>query len=242
MSTAIEAVALQLCYTRPTNTKEGSMSSSEPQARILLVDDHALFRDSLARFLDGEQGLRVVGGCGTIEDARQFLQTNAVDLVLLDFDLGQRDGMDFMRTSESLGYKGKVLLVTAGVDEASAAALVTHGIAGVFFKHNSPALLLDAIREVLSGQVWFEHGYLQRIIGQAAAKEETSSHSQRFTEREQQVLAAVFEGLANKQIADRLLVSESSVKGTLQQLFEKTGVRTRSQLVRIALEQYRDLI
>jgi DNA-binding NarL/FixJ family response regulator len=218
------------------------MLNPEPQARLLLVDDHALFRDSLARFLDGEPEFKVVGGCGTVEEARELLHTYPVDLVLLDFDLGQRDGMDFMRIADSLGYKGKVLLVTAGVDEASASEFVRRGVAGVFFKHNSPALLVDAIREVLSGQVWFEQGYLQKLVGRAASKEIESLHTRRFTEREQQVLTAVFEGLANKQIADRLQVSESSVKGTLQQLFEKTGVRTRSQLVRIALEQYRDLI
>jgi DNA-binding NarL/FixJ family response regulator len=66
--------------------------------------------------------------------------------------------------------------------------------------------------------------------------------TRKLTEREEQVLRGVFEGMANKQIADRLQVSESSVKATLQQLFQKTGVRTRSQLVRIALEQYRELI
>jgi len=72
--------------------------------------------------------------------------------------------------------------------------------------------------------------------------EEELPRTRKLTEREQQVLAGVFEGMANKQIGERLQVSESSVKATLQQLFQKTGVRTRSQLVRIALEHYRDLI
>jgi DNA-binding NarL/FixJ family response regulator len=78
------------------------------------------------------------------------------------------------------------------------------------------------------------------MVGRAT--EEGLPRTRKLTERERQVLNGVLEGLANKQIADRLLVSESSIKATLQQLFQKTGVRTRSQLVRIALEQYRDLI
>jgi DNA-binding NarL/FixJ family response regulator len=213
---------------------------SDQSANILLVDDHALFRESVARFLDCEPGLRVVGGCATVEIAKEYLQKNVVDLVLLDFDLGERDGIDFMRVAESIGFRGKVLLVTAGVDEASAANLIKRGVAGVFLKHDPPAVLVDAIREVLSGKVWFEQNYLQKIVGRAT--EEELPHTRKLTEREQQVLVGVFEGLANKQIADRLQVSESSVKATLQQLFQKTGVRTRSQLVRIALEQYRDLI
>jgi DNA-binding NarL/FixJ family response regulator len=210
----------------------------EQRANILLVDDHALFRDSVGRFLESD--FRVVGGCATIHEASEILRHNAVDLVLLDFDLGERDGIDFMRVAESIGYKGKVLLVTAGVDETSAANLVKRGIAGVFLKHDPPAVLVDAIRAVLSGKVWFEQDYLHKLLGNAENVE--LPRTRKLTEREQQVLAGVFEGLANKQIADRLQVSESSVKATLQQLFQKTGVRTRSQLVRIALEQYRDLI
>jgi DNA-binding NarL/FixJ family response regulator len=213
---------------------------AEQRATILLVDDHALFRESVARFLDSEAGLRVVGGCATIDQAAEFLRANPVDLVLLDFDLGQRDGLDFMRLAASIGYQGKVLLVTAGVDEISAANLVKRGIAGIFLKHDPPSVLVAAIQQVLSGQVWFEKDYLHRIADRASAEE--LPRTRKLTEREQQVLVGVFEGLANKQIADRLQVSESSVKATLQQLFQKTGVRTRSQLVRIALEQYRDLI
>jgi DNA-binding NarL/FixJ family response regulator len=213
---------------------------SENDTNILLVDDHALFRDSVGRFLDSEPGLKVVGGCATVEEAQELLMQNAIDLVLLDFDLGQRTGTDFMQVAETVGYRGRILLVTAGVDEASAANLIKRGIAGIFLKHNPPSVLVDAIREVLSGKVWFEQNDLQKIVGHVG--EEETQLTRKLTEREQQVLSGVFEGLANKQIADRLQVSESSVKATLQQLFQKTGVRTRSQLVRIAIEQYRDLI
>lgn len=212
----------------------------EGRSKILLVDDHALFRDSVARFLDDDSALEVVGGCATLDEATEFLQSRPVDLVLLDYDLGQRDGMDFMRLATGVGYRGRILLVTAGVDEDAAATLVTSGIAGIFLKHDPPAMLLEAIHEVLAGKVWFEQSYLQKIVGRAA--ETKPAHTRKLTEREQQVLVGVFEGLANKQIAERLQVSESSVKATLQQLFQKTGVRTRSQLVRIALEQYRDLV
>lgn len=216
------------------------MSDPGRIARILLVDDHALFRESVARFLDGEAGFEVAGGCGTVEEAQAFLREKPVDIVLLDFDLGQRDGLDFMGVAEGLRFKGKVLLVTAGVSDADAASLIRQGISGIFPKHNSPVLLVEAIREVLSGKVWFDQNQLQKIIGRAASKEDESIPFTKLTERERQVLSFVFDGLANKEIADQLQVSESSVKGTLQQLFQKTGSRTRGQLVRIALEHYKD--
>jgi two-component system nitrate/nitrite response regulator NarL len=216
------------------------MSEPGRNARILLVDDHALFRDSVARFLDGEPGLEVAGGCGTVEEAQALLREKEVDLVLLDFDLGQRDGLDFMRVAEALQFKGKVLLVTAGVSDTDAASLIRQGISGIFPKHNSPVLLAEAIREVLSGKVWFDQGQLQKIIGRAASTKDEPLAFTKLTERERQVLSLVFDGLANKEIADQLRVSESSVKSTLQQLFQKTGARTRGQLVRVALEQFKD--
>ncbi len=216
------------------------MPESGRSARILIVDDHALFRESVARFLNGEQGLEVVAGCGTIEDAREILERDAVDLVLLDFDLGQRDGLDFMRVAEDLRFKGKVLLVTAGLNNADAAKLVRRGIAGIFPKHQPPELLSEAIRDVLTGKAWFDQGQLRRIVGAAPQEEDDLARTSNLTERERQVLSFVFKGLANKEIADQLQVSESSVKGSLQQLFRKTGARTRGQLVRIALENYKD--
>ena len=86
--------------------KTAEQNAFEQKARILLVDDHALFRESVGRFLDNESGFEVVGGCATVEEAGQFLHENMVDLVLLDFDLGARDGVDFMRVAEGIGYKG----------------------------------------------------------------------------------------------------------------------------------------
>ena len=214
--------------------------SSTQRIDILLVDDHALFRESVARLLTSEPGFEVTAHCNSIEEALAALQTAHADIVLLDFDLGHRDGVEFMRLARQQGFNGKVLVVTAGVEKEQAAELVRHGISGIFMKHDSAALLIEGIRDVIAGKVWFDQELLQQAMGGGGSLQE--SKAERFTERERQVLSYVFEGLVNKEIAERLGVSESSVKATLQQLFSKTGVRTRSQLVRIALEQYRDQI
>ena len=108
-------------------------------------------------------------------------------------------------------------------------------------KHGSPALLIQGIREAIEGRALFGQDLLRRAL-ESEEQLGAPQTSARLTERERRVLSFIFEGLANKQIADRLGISESAVKACLQQLFAKTGVRTRSQLVRIALEQYRDQI
>jgi two-component system, NarL family, nitrate/nitrite response regulator NarL len=215
--------------------------TAEQALHILVLDDHALFRESVSRLLSAEAGFDVVAHCGAIEDALQVLRRKPVDLVLLDFDLGERDGREFLRMAKEQGFKGKVLLVTAGIDAGAASELIRSGISGVFRKHDSAALLAQGIRDVMAGKVWLDQEQLQTALRMEPTPPHASA-TRRFTEREQQVLSFVFEGLANKEIAGRIGVSEGSVKSTLQQLFSKTGVRTRSQLVRIVLERYRDQI
>jgi len=215
--------------------------TAEQALHILLLDDHALFRESVSRLLNVEPGFDVVAHCGNTEEALQVLRQKSIDLVLLDFDLGGRDGREFLRLARQQGFNGKILLVTAGVDPGTVSELIRSGISGVFRKHDSAALLAQGIRDVMAGKVWLDQEQLQTAL-KTESTTPPSSGNRSFTEREQQVLSFVFEGLANKEIASRIGVSESSVKSTLQQLFSKTGVRTRSQLVRIVLEQYRDQI
>jgi len=203
---------------------------------ILIVDDHALFRESVARLLAAEPDFEVAAHCGSVDEALQTLRQTHIDIVLLDVQLGEQDGTQFLRLAKQQGFDGRVLVVTAGIEESKVAELIHTGISGIFTKHNSADSLAQGIRDVMAGKVWFDQKLLQNAItGNLGARAQG-----RFTQRERQVLSLVFEGLANKQIAERIGVSESSVKATLQQLFSKTGVHTRSQLVRIALEQYKD--
>ena len=207
-----------------------------PPIRLLLLDDHILFREGLSRLLVSEPDFETVALCGTPAEALEVLSRSAVDIVLLDFDLEDDTGTRFITAARAAGYRGKVLMVTAGMDEMDAALAWKLGISGIFLKHSSPATLLEAIRTVAAGGRWIDHKATppgNGEAGQAGAADATG----RLTPRERQVLRSVFEGLSNKEIAHQIGVSLSSVKATLQHLFEKTGVRTRSQLVRIAIEQ-----
>lgn len=206
------------------------------RTRLLLLDDHILFREGLVRLLATEDEFEMVAQCGTSEEALSLFGRHAIDLVLLDFDLGDDTGLRFVSAASAAGYKGKILLVTAGISPIDSSLLWERGISGVFLKHGSPASLLDTIRAVAAGRM----GISSKIEDGASTlthPEEKMQSSNLLTPREQQVLRCVFEGLINKQIAVRIGVSQSSVKATLQQLFDKTGVRTRSQLVRFAIER-----
>ena len=207
--------------------------------RLLLLDDHALFREGVARLLQAEPGFEVIADCSSGTEALRVIKSREIDVVLLDLDLGEERGADFLESLRAEHFKGKVLLVTAGVNEWDVPNLIRKGVSGVFMKHGYPAELIQGIRETMEGKVLFGQDMLRKAL-ESEEELSTQQSNVRFTERERQVLSLVFSGLANKQIGDRLQVSESAVKACLQQLFAKTGVRTRSQLVRIALEQHRD--
>jgi two-component system, NarL family, nitrate/nitrite response regulator NarL len=205
------------------------------RTRLLLLDDHALFRDSLSRLLESEEDFEVVACCGTSAEALAELGRTPADVVLLDFDLGEDHGNSFLASARREGFEGKVLIVTAGMSESDASLALQRGASGIFLKHDSPITLAQAIRLVAGGGTWLDSKLVQSIASKAGRHEDSKS-KRALTTREQEVLEGIFEGLTNKEIAGRVGVSESAIKATLQQLFEKLHVRTRSQLVRVALE------
>jgi DNA-binding NarL/FixJ family response regulator len=204
--------------------------------RLLLVDDHILFREGLSRLLASEPDFEIVGSCGTAAEALEVLKQRSVDIVLLDFDLGEEHASQFMSSARRHGFEGKILIVTAGMSANESSVAIQLGASGIFLKQNSPATLTRAIRMVVGGETWVDEKVM-RLLAAAVDENDDQSSAKVLTTREQQVLQGVFEGLTNKEIAAQLGVTESAVKATLQQLFQKTGVRTRSQLVRIALER-----
>ncbi len=189
--------------------------------------------------LQVEAGFEVVADCNSGTDALGILRSQDVDIILLDLDLGPESGAEFLESLRAESFTGKILLVTAGVNDSEVPNLIRKGISGIFMKHGSPAALIQGIHEAMEGRALFDQDMLRRAM-ESAEQFGTRQTRARLTDRERRVLSLIFEGLANKQIADRLQISESAVKACLQQLFGKTGVRTRNQLVRVALERYRD--
>jgi DNA-binding NarL/FixJ family response regulator len=207
--------------------------------RIVLIDDHALFREGVARLLSPEPDFEIVCHCATVEEGLRSIGSVPADIVLLDFDLGRERGTEFVARAREKGFAGRILIVTAGLSDGDAAQLISRGASGIFLKHSSPALLAKSIRTVMAGEAWLDQRYLTALLRMRAPREDEDSRS-KLTDRERAVLRGVMEGCGNKEIAERLFISESAVKSVLQQLFNKTGVRSRSQLVRIALERYQE--
>lgn len=206
--------------------------------RILMVDDHSLFRESLSRFLETDPDFLVVGQCETVSEAVAAHAETPTDVVLLDYDLGEEQGSRLLCKLKSRLGEAKVLMVTAGMSDAITRQAMEAGASGVFLKHSSLDQLVAAIHQVAKGEIWLDAGVARSLFGGESARSERVERAQPLTARQNEVLRGILDGLSNKEIAWNLRMSESSIKAVIQELFHKAGVRTRSQLVRIVIERH----
>lgn len=208
--------------------------------RIVLLDAHGLFRTSLARCLASETGFEIAGECGTSAEALEILSRSTVDIILLDFDLDIENAeKEFISTARGAGYQGNFLVVAGAPDARNSALALKHGASGIFLKSDPPDRLVQAIRLVADGGVWVDPKVIQLLADQlidGAPPWQDQEMAGVLEDRERTVLLGILAGLSNKKIGVNMGLSESSVKNVVQRLFTKAGVRTRSQLVRVALE------
>ena len=214
------------------------MNTQTATINLLLLDDHAMFRQGLARVLEKESGMNVVAQCSSSSEALAALMASGATMVLLDVDLGAERALDFAVAAKKKGFEGQILVVTAGVSGPEATQLIQAGVVGILHKHHSTEVLCGVIQQVAAGEVYLEKQYLGSLFRSVDRTRQQSWPT--LTERDKTVLRFIFQGLTNKDIRARLNISESAVKSSLRQLFEKLRVRTRAQLVKVALEQYRD--
>lgn len=205
---------------------------------LILVDDHEMFREGLARMLEKEPGLKIVGQCASSAEALALLNKSGATMILLDVDLGSERALDFVVTARRRGFDGKILVVTAGISDQEAVQLVQAGVAGILHKHHSTSVLCQTIRQIAGGEVCLEKAYLGPLF--RSVDRSRTPNRPKLTERDKTILRLIFQGLSNREIAGKLEISEGAVKASLRQVFGKLGVRTRAQLVKVALEQYRD--
>jgi two-component system, NarL family, nitrate/nitrite response regulator NarL len=206
--------------------------------RILILDDHSLFREGLARLLDSEDGLKVAGNCASAVEALDAIRSTEVDVVLLDFDLGSVTATDFLNSLSELKAVPRILIVTAGMTEKAKSEALAAGVSGIVLKHSNPQHLIAAIRKAAEDLL----SASRRLHFDAPAGDDEQAPDsfcdRPLTRRQASALRGILDGLGNREIGERMSLSESSVKAIIQELFHKAGVRTRSQLVRVAIEKH----
>jgi DNA-binding NarL/FixJ family response regulator len=210
----------------------------QERLRLVLVDAQTLFRTSLSHFLAAQPDFEVVGDCASAAEALQVLDGSSVHVVLVDLDLSVDHGEELMAAARRAGYQGQFLVVAGSADALELAEAIKLGASGIFLKSEPPERLVQAIRLVASGSVWVDPKTIQLLANQLAERprEADPRLANPLSEREEKVLLGILSGLTNRKIGDRVGLPEGTVKSVIQQLFVRAGVRTRSQLVRLALE------
>ncbi|HEY3383862.1 MAG TPA: response regulator transcription factor [Vicinamibacterales bacterium] len=208
------------------------MSNSTPPIRIVIADDHAIFREGLQRLLESEPGFEVVGMCGDGVEAVRVTVELRPDILLLDLAMPRASGIDVLRDLADHALDARIVILTAEIDSAEIVRAVQLGARGVLLKHAAIEVLYKCIRSVIAGEYWVGHQEFGRIL--ESLRETTEPTPPRpaatLTARELQIVAAVVEGATNKDIGQQFNLSPQTVKNHLSHVFDKLGVSNRLEL------------
>jgi DNA-binding NarL/FixJ family response regulator len=217
------------------------MDSTRSQVvRILIADDHPIFRDGLRRLLESEPGFKVVAeACDGVE-AVEFARRFKPEILLLDLAMPRRPGLEALRQLSADAAPVRVILLTAAAEREQIVEALQLGARGVVLKDCGTEIILESIRAVLNGEYWVGRETVSNLLLYLRGLMDSSRKRQKrygLTPRELEIISAVVAGYANRDIAEHFKISEDTVKHHLSNIFDKLGVSTRLELALFAVNQ-----
>ncbi len=219
------------------------MSKTQDAIHLLIADDHPIFRHGVRQLLEAEPDFVVVGEAGDGAEVIDMVPRLHPDVVLLDLAMPRVAGMEALRelsaSPASSAPAPKIVLLTVAIEKKQIVEALQLGAHGIVLKDAAAQLLIKALRAVIAGQYWVGRElvgdlvqYLRRIAPPAPVKGEEAS---RLTIRERQIVSAIVAGMTNREIAEKLAISEDTVKHHLSRIFDKVGVAHRLELAMFAV-------
>ena len=212
--------------------------------RIVIADDHPIFRDGLRRLLEAEPDLKVVGEAPDGAEAVKLARQLKPDILLLDLAMPRHPGLEALRelSTGQAGNSVRVILLTAAAEKNQIVEALQLGARGVVLKDSATQLLLKSIHTVMSGEYWVGRESVSNLVQYLRTLVQSSGEEARqkkfgLTPREIEVVSAVVAGYSNKEIAEHFKISEDTVKHHLSNIFDKLGVSTRLELALFAVNQ-----
>jgi DNA-binding NarL/FixJ family response regulator len=198
--------------------------------RLLLADDHPLVLDGLENLFRTEDGFEVVARCVNGRETLAAVELHRPDVIILDLRMAEMNGLEVLRRLGENRVPARTVVLTAGMREREMLEAVKLGALGVVLKESAPGLLLDCVRTVARGERYLQPRFLVRALEQA----ESSPPEPTLTPRELDLVRMVAQGLRNRQIAERLSITEGTVKVHLHNIYDKLGLDGRLALLRYA--------
>jgi DNA-binding NarL/FixJ family response regulator len=206
--------------------------------RVILADDHAIVLSGLQRLFDSHPDFSVVECCRNAAQALAAVRSHEPDVLVLDMRMPERTGLDVLREMAASDRPCRTVLLTAAITDDEVIEAIRLGAQGIVLKESDPETLLECVRNVHLGQHWIDRETMSRAFGRVIQKETGARQAAKIlTPRESEIVRMVAQGLRNRAIAERLAISEGTVKIHLHNIYEKVQVDGRLELVRWAQEQ-----
>ena len=221
------------------------MEKRQTPIRLVIADDHPIFRDGLRRLLESESDMKVVGeACDGLEAVKLATDIKP-DILLLDLAMPRHTGLDALRDLSATGKAAgpvRIILLTAAVEKKQIVEALQLGARGVVMKDSATELLLKAIHAVMAGEYWVGRESVSNLVQylrnlMQTTNEESKQKKFGLTPRELEIVSAIVAGYANREVAEYFKISEDTVKHHLSNIFDKLGVSTRLELALFAVNQ-----
>jgi len=229
------------------NGPSGVGSATRPKIRIVVADDHPIFRDGLCRLLALEEDFEVVAQAQDGRQVLDVLQQHDPDILLLDLKMPGLDGLATLQRLQASKNKTRVIVLTASDDKNEFVQAMKLGTSGIVLKQTATELLIKSIRKVHAGEIWLDSHTTAAVIRQFVANDEPPAPSMPsapptrererspLSQREREIVALVAQGFKNKEMAEKMFISEQTVKNHLHNIFDKLGVSDRLELALYAI-------
>jgi len=218
------------------------LAEQDRPIRILMIDDHAVLRTGLRMIIESHAGMLVVGEAENRSESLAAIAKEAPDIILLDLDLGDEDGMDLLPELLTAVRDARIILLTGMRDPEVQRRAILLGAMGLVLKQKAADTVIRAIEKVYAGEVWLDRTMIASILNDRvnpnppAEQHVDTTRIAMLTEREREVIRLIGEGIKNRQIAERMYISEATVRHHLTSIFAKLGVTDRFELVIYAFQ------
>jgi two-component system nitrate/nitrite response regulator NarL len=213
------------------------MPSERSSIRVLVADDHAVFRDGLRKLLESAGDIEVVGEASNGNECIKMLDKFKPDILLLDLRMPEKDGLGVLTELNFDSLSTRVILLTATEDDRDVIRAMRLGARGVVLKQSASDLLLKSIRQVHDGEIWLDNRMTSEVIDAFKQSAESGQRHEKplVSGREKEVVQLVVQGFRNREIGEKLFISEQTVKNHLHNIFDKLGVSDRLELALYAI-------
>lgn len=212
--------------------------------RVMIADDHPIVRDGIRKLLQLEDDIEVAAEASDGRQVLELMQEHEPDVLLLDLRMPNLDGLSVLQSLQQSGRRTKIIVLTASEDKNEFVQAMKLGCSGIVLKQTATELIVKSIRKVHAGEIWLDSHTTAAVMRQFASPGESlsaingkSRERSPLSAREREIVALVAQGYKNKEMAEKMFISEQTVKNHLHNIFDKLGVSDRLELALYAIHK-----